>query len=135
MSPRKKLLTFGATLAIAVAAVTACSDGETPFATSTPAPTGGGEPTARPAGGDAANGESLFTSQGCSACHSTGSNTVIGPGLAGIGDRGDDAYIRDSITDPNAVLVDGFPAVMPETFGSLPESDLEDLVAYLKTLR
>ena len=98
--------------------------------------------TTAPAG-DAANGESVFTGNGCSACHSTGDNRLVGPGLKGVfarassrvpGESADD-YIMSSIKDPSAFVVDGFPDnVMPKTFASLPESDILDLVAYLKTL-
>lgn len=120
-------------------AIAACSDDSpSPFSTTTPtpaedqsAPSGSDDTVA--SGPDIANGESKFTSLGCSGCHTTGTNKLVGPGLAGISSKGDD-YIRQSIVDPSAVLVDGFANLMPTTFASLKESDLEDLVAYLKTL-
>ena len=88
---------------------------------------GGGSATERGAATFAAN---------CSGCHSTGDNRVVGPGLAGLSSRGDDAYIRESIVEPNAVVVDGFPAsVMPPGFGAtLSADELNDLIAYLKSL-
>ena len=74
-----------------------------------------------------ADGESVFNAN-CAACHSTGTDKVIGPGLAGVGDRGED-YIRESIVDPGAVIADGFANIMPATFGaSLSSGDLDDLV-------
>ncbi len=66
-------------------------------------------------------------------CHSTGTYQYAAPGLAGVGSKGDD-YIRESIVDPAAVIADGFPDIMPKTYADLNESDLADLVAYLKTL-
>lgn len=75
----------------------------------------------------------MFTGLGCSGCHKTDSSKLVGPGLAGIGSKGED-YIRESITDPAAVLVDGFANLMPTSFASLKTSDLNDLVAYLQTL-
>jgi cytochrome c oxidase subunit 2 len=56
--------------------------------------------------------------------------------MAGIGSRGD-AYIRESILDPNAVLVDGFPAdTMPNVWGDeLSSEQVDQLVAYLLTLK
>lgn len=83
--------------------------------------------------GDPQAGEALFTSQGCSGCHSTGSDRVVGPGLAGISERGDDAYIRQSIVESDAVIVEGYPNVMPD-FSGLSDQQVADLVAYLKTL-
>lgn len=112
---------------------------EPPAAEATATPT----PTATPAG-DAANGEKLFAANGCNACHSTGSIQIVGPGLAGVFERaaarvaGMSAgeYIEQSIRDPGAFVVDGFLAgVMPATFGGLPAGDIQDLIAYLATLK
>ena len=126
-------------LTIALAAV-ACSDGETPFATVAPTSSSGQQATATPSGsgggstaGNAENGKTLFNTQGCSGCHSTGDDTVVGPGLAGIGERQDDAYITESIKSPLAVVVEGFPPAMP-TFPALSDGQIADLVAYLNTL-
>jgi len=119
-------------------AVVACVEPtENPFGTTTPVPatekasSGGSEPVV--SGPDIANGESLFKGLGCSACHTTGSDKLVGPGLSGISSKGND-YILESIVDPAAVIVYGFNNLMPTTFASLKESDLEDLIAYLKTL-
>ncbi|MDA1258014.1 MAG: cytochrome c oxidase subunit II [Chloroflexi bacterium] len=81
-------------------------------------------------------GAAVFTANGCSGCHSTGDTRIVGPGLAGLSSRGDDAYIRESITAPNAVIVEGYPpSVMPSTFGTtLPPDQIDDLIAYLKSL-
>lgn len=83
--------------------------------------------------GDAEIGQRLFRSEGCSACHSTDKNRIVGPGLAGISSRGDDAYIRQSLSEPGAVVVEGYPNVMPR-FSGLSEETVNHLVAYLKTL-
>jgi len=112
---------------------------ENPFGTTTPVPatdtpsadSGNNEPVA--AGPDLANGESKFKGLGCSSCHSTGDNKLVGPGLSGINSKGDD-YIRTSITDPGAVIVDGYSNLMPTSFSGLKQSDLDDLVGYLNTL-
>lgn len=79
-------------------------------------------------------GESVYRAN-CIACHSLGSDWIIGPGFYGLADRADSAYIRESIVDPGAVIVDGFQNIMPTTFGaSLSSSELDDLVAFLGTL-
>jgi cytochrome c2 len=82
----------------------------------------------------------------CSNCHSTSSETVIvGPSLVGIATRGGDriegmdaqAYIRDSILNPNAYTVDSFPeSIMPLNMkDALSSEDLDAVVAYLLTLK
>ena len=112
-----------------------------PTAPDVPAATTAPEPTQAPAG-DAGNGESLYTANGCSGCHSTGTDKIIGPGLAGVLQRAAtrvegmsaEAYIEQSIRDPGAFVVSDFSNVMPTTFDSLPDSDIQDLIAYLSTL-
>jgi mono/diheme cytochrome c family protein len=93
-------------------------------------------------GGPKGTGRDVFITSGCGACHSTGSSRVVGPGLAGLAERAAtrvpgmpaDDYIRQSITDPAAHLVDGYQNLMPNAFGSMSGSDLAALVEYLKAL-
>ena len=63
-------------------------------------------------------GKNAFVSG--SSCHSTGDNTVVGPGLQGVYARAAtrtsldaEAYLEESMRDPGAFIVDSFPAVMP----------------------
>lgn len=101
---------------------------------------GGGDDSG---GADAAAGERLFaqavigTQAGCITCHSlTPGETIVGPSMAGIASRGDEAYIRESILNPDAQLVDGFPAgTMPQVWqDELSAEQVDQLVAYLLTL-
>ena len=94
--------------------------------------------------GDPEAGNELFVSQGCSACHLLGEDRVIGPGLADIDTRAAtrvedltaEQYICQSIVDPGAYVVEGFPNAMPGTFGDvLSEQGIRDLIAYLLTLK
>ncbi|MDA1278847.1 MAG: c-type cytochrome [Chloroflexi bacterium] len=142
MTNRSTTAFIGILAALTLFTVVACSDNsESPFSTTTPVPTrdssvlagNGGGSAPENSGPDIANGESKFKSLGCSACHKTDTTKLVGPGLAGINAKGDD-YISESIKDPAAVLTDGFANLMPTTFASLPESDIEDLIAYLKSL-
>lgn len=89
-------------------------------------------------------GKALFaqtvigTQAGCITCHSLNAGeTIVGPSMAGIGSRGDAAYIRESILDPNVVLVEGYPAdTMPNVWGTeLSGEQVDQLVAYLLTLK
>jgi len=92
-------------------------------------------------GGDAEAGQGLFVSFSCGGCHSTGGNKIVGPGLGGgcalAKERTSldaDAYIEQSVRDPGAFLVDGFAAVMPSFDDKLSDEDVQNVIAYLKTL-
>jgi len=90
-------------------------------------------------------GRALYNQYGCNTCHQLADagamNMGAGPSLNGIGDRAAtisgyaDAqdYIRTSIINPNAFIVDGYAAnLMPQNFGQQMSSDeLDLLVAYL----
>lgn len=103
-------------------------------------------------GGDAKQGERLFSERvvgvntGCHICHSLQPDVVIvGPSLAGIATRAAsripgmsaEEYIRQSILQPNAYVVPGFPSgVMPPNFSEiLTPEQIDDLVAFLLTLK
>ena len=102
---------------------------------------GGGGDTGDPAvdAGKALFAETVIGAQaGCSTCHSLNAGEVIvGPSMAGIGARADANSIRKSILNPNAALVDGFPAdTMPNVWGDeLSGEQVDQLVDYLLTLK
>ena len=66
----------------AATATTAPEPTQAPAATTAPEPTQAPAASTGPAG-NADNGETVFNANGCAACHSTGTNRNIGPGLAG----------------------------------------------------
>lgn len=93
-------------------------------------------------------GAQLYETQGCKACHSLDGTILVGPSWKNIygseeslegGDSitVDEAYLRESILDPNAKIVQGFaPNVMPPTYRDmLSDQDIEDIVAYIKSLQ
>jgi len=105
------------------------------------------------AGGGSANGsaqqtpaemgKALFTAKGCTACHA--GNSVLGPQLGGLSGKkvtfqdgtstvADDAYLRESILNPQAHVVQGFAPVMPTFQGQLSEENVMNLIAYIKSL-
>ncbi len=100
-------------------------------------------------GGEASaaqKGEKLTESLGCQGCHSSDGSPRVGPSFKGLYGRpveladggkvtADEAYIRESITDPKGKVVKGFPDVMPEFGGKVAEEDLAAIVAYIKTLK
>lgn len=99
--------------------------------------------------GDAANGAKLFQSKGCIACHTIDGTPRVGPTLKGIAGRktavlekgvekaivADDAYLAKSIKEPHAQVVKGFPDAMVVPGEALKDSEIADLVAYLKTVK
>jgi cytochrome c oxidase subunit 2 len=87
-------------------------------------------------------GAAVFTSAGCAACHTftpAGSTGAVGPNLDNVAadakKAGEDpaAYVKESIVDPNKVVVKGYAAgVMPGSFGdSLSVQEIDALVTYL----
>jgi cytochrome c oxidase subunit II len=93
----------------------------------------------------AQNGERLFASMGCNACHS-GNAAARGPGLAGVyGSKlqltngsevlVNDAYLRDAILNPSQHITAGYAPIMPTYQGQISEDGLIDLVEYIKTLK
>lgn len=103
-------------------------------------------------GGDPEAGKALFertavvAGAGCVICHSREPGKVIvGPSLADVGSRAGtripgmtaEEYLTQSIVDPDAYVVDGFPAgqMLPDFGERLTEQQIDDLVAYLLTLK
>src|ERR1700723_2695378 len=93
----------------------------------------------------AQNGERLFASMGCNACHS-GSAAARGPNLAGVyGSKlqltngsqvlVNDAYLRDSILNPSQHITAGYAPIMPTYQGQISEDGLIDLVEYIKSMQ
>ncbi|HWA87744.1 MAG TPA: cytochrome c oxidase subunit II [Opitutus sp.] len=89
-------------------------------------------------------GRALFIRYGCTGCHTPGSQ-IHAPRLEGIFGhmqpienrqfiRADEAYIRDSILQPEQHIVAGYANLMPSFKGVIPEGELLDLIAYVKSL-
>ena len=100
--------------------------------------------------GDAASmtpeeaGELLFAAFRCDSCHIPEGNGT-GPALVGrfgkdakFGDGSavtfDAAYVRESLLEPKAKVVEGYEPVMPSYKGQLDESQIGQLSAYLESL-
>jgi len=90
-------------------------------------------------------GEKLFVEKACSTCH-LGSGLGRAPSLNGLyaakvllagGSTvtADDAYIRESILQPNAKIVAGYQPLMPAFQGQLTEEQILALIAYIKSLQ
>ncbi|MFN2530276.1 MAG: cytochrome c oxidase subunit II [Pyrinomonadaceae bacterium] len=91
-------------------------------------------------------GQQLFQSLGCVSCHGANGEGGRGPTLAGLLGRqtllasgqtikADEAYIRESIVNPQAKLVAGFGPIMPTFQGQVSEDQLVQLIAFIKSLQ
>jgi cytochrome c oxidase subunit II len=93
----------------------------------------------------AEQGQNLFQQLGCATCHLLDQQGRC-PILRGLYNKpvqladgrtvlADDAYLRESILDPNAKIVAGFtPNVMPLFKGQVTEENVIQLIAYIKSL-
>ena len=75
-------------------------------------------------------GDTLFASWGCTGCHRGPDHRAagtVGPDLGALTASPGD--VRRSIEDPSAVVVPGYPAMMPRL--PLSDTDVDRLVAYL----
>jgi cytochrome c oxidase subunit II len=92
----------------------------------------------------AQNGERLFASLSCAACHNTRPD-ARGPNLANVyGSKltlssggtitADEAYLRESILNPSQHVTQGFAPIMPTYQGQISEEGVIALVEYIKNL-
>jgi mono/diheme cytochrome c family protein len=90
----------------------------------------------------AKTGEQIFTAAGCAGCHTfspAGSNGTIGPNLDELAAAADqrepgksaEEYVRESLTNPEAFLAEGFGNAMPSYEGRLTDEQIQALIDYL----
>lgn len=105
--------------------------------------------------GDALKGKEVVAANGCVGCHqieATDAPNFMGPSLQNVGGYSTVAYLRESILKPSAVVVPGYNrnahsntpwytiekgkriSAMSD-FSFLDKKSVEDIVAYLKTLK
>lgn len=89
-------------------------------------------------------GQQTFQGQ-CAVCHATNGERLVGPPLNGLfgsertfadgsTQTADENYLRESIVNPMARIVEGYPPAMPAAFGALPDRQIDGLIAYIKSL-
>ena len=80
-------------------------------------------------------GAQVFANNGCSGCHTlkaAGASGTTGPDLDAELPGQSAAQVRESIVDPSAEIVRGFPNVMPKNYEQvLSSQDLDALVKFL----
>jgi len=93
-------------------------------------------------------GAALLEVKGCLACHTTDGTPKIGPTFKGmLGKKEivtrngkereivvDEAFIKQTLLDPELDRVKGFPPIMPSQKGLLTDEQIEELIEYLKSL-
>lgn len=90
-------------------------------------------------------GQILYTKRACVTCHSIDGSKITGPTFSGrfgteilMTDGSkvimDENYIRESILDPKAKIVDGYEPVMPTFQGALKDRQIDALIAFIKSL-
>ncbi len=107
----------------------------------------GQEKAGKGAGG--LDGAEIFRAKGCSGCHTVDGSPLVCPTLKGVyGARvrvvslgavkevvADEAYLRRSVLEPAAEVVEGFGQMMPSYKGNITDAEIEALSAYIKSLR
>ena len=89
-------------------------------------------------------GEQVYIDNGCNACHSIDGRKTIGPSFKGIFGKiermedgsevvVDEEYIRESIFNPKAKIVEGYQAVMPAS-PDLENVDIKGIIEFIKSL-
>lgn len=95
-------------------------------------------------GSMAAGGQRLFQDLGCASCHLT-DGRGRGPSLVGVINstvrladnrnvKADEAYLRESILNPNAKIVAGYQPLMPTFQGLVTEEGVGQLIEYIRSL-
>ncbi len=119
-----------------------------PVSVATPASAPGNATASTPAAtlSPAAHGANLVKEFGCLACHSADDKKVVGPPWGklygsqvkltdGKTVKADDAYLTESIVQPNAKTVEGYPAGTMPAYGELlSKEDVQAIVEYIHTL-
>jgi len=92
----------------------------------------------------ASAGEKIYQRLACNTCHLE-SGTGRGPSLVGLFGKkvqlqggqsvtADESYIRESIVEPRAKIVAGYPPIMPTFKGLISEDGILQIIAYIKSL-
>ena len=100
-----------------------------------------GEVTQEQLAGAAESGKELFTSEGCGGCHAfeaAGTDAQVGPSLnedveahAEAAGQDLEPYVRSSLVNPNAYVVEGFNEGVMPSYSNLEPQQIADLVAFV----
>lgn len=91
-------------------------------------------------------GQKIYQSR-CAICHQTTDQKLVGPGFQGLfgkdrqfvdggSSAADENYIRESVLNPDAKVVQGYPrGQMPTFAGQLSEDEISGIIEFIKTLK
>lgn len=93
------------------------------------------------------SGQALVKSKGCLSCHTTTGQPLVGPSYKGIYGKKvtvmvkgrpevktvDEKYLKFMIKNPGVWVVKGYQPDMPKI--PLTEGQIDDIIAYIKTLK
>lgn len=93
------------------------------------------------AGDPVASGRTIANNQGCIGCHSLDGGAGVGPTWKGLFGKTeimadgatvivDEAYLKESIVDPNAKVVEGYDPFMPAY--EMSDAELDAVIAFIK---
>jgi cytochrome c oxidase subunit 2 len=91
-------------------------------------------------------GKEVYEKKGCVACHSVDGSAKVGPTHKGLFGStvelangktlvADENYVRTHIENPSTYTVKGYNAVMPTFKGLISETEMNALIAYMKSLK
>jgi cytochrome c oxidase subunit 2 len=91
-------------------------------------------------------GKKIYETKMCVTCHSLDGSRLVGPSFKEIyGRKGkleggkeytaDDEYIKRSLLEPMAEVVEGYPPGMPPYAGQLNDDDIANVIEFMKTLK
>jgi cytochrome c oxidase subunit 2 len=94
----------------------------------------------------AEQGKKVHEAKGCATCHSIDGSTKVGPTFKGLyGTQvelstgkfilADENFIRDHIYNPQSNTVKGYNPVMPTFKGLITETEMNALIAFIKSIR
>ncbi len=99
----------------------------------------------RPGRGPIRTGEELFVANACNTCHRPDSsarapilNALFGKTVTMNDGKTvvvDEMYLRESVLNPAAKVVNGYQPIMPTFKGTISEEELLQLIAYIKGLK
>lgn len=91
-------------------------------------------------------GKKWYQEKMCVGCHSLDGSKLVGPSFKGVWGRTetlvdkstvkvDEAYVKRSVLEPMAQVVDGYAPSMPSFQGQLTDEQIADIIAFLKTAK
>ncbi len=103
----------------------------------------------KPAESLAHEGAELIQVKGCTACHTTDGTPKLGPTFKGVFGKKetvirdnkereltvDEAFIKQTLLQPELDRVKGFPPIMPSQKGLLKDKEIDAIIEYIKTLK